>query len=100
MFVKEKPDKKKLVILFSNSDLSVSYLTFKTNLLVSILFTLAANSSYSVFLITSLFTTSLSSLRSSEQALIYQYLIHPIQILNKLNLFLMQSLKYQHLKYF
>ena len=30
-------------ILFSNSDLSVSYLVFETNPLVSILFTLATN---------------------------------------------------------
>ena len=49
-------------ILFSNSFLSVSYLVFKTNALVSILFTLATNLSYTVFLRTSFFTTSLSLL--------------------------------------
>ena len=36
-------------ILFSNSVLSVSYLAFKTNQLVSVLFTLATNLSYTVF---------------------------------------------------
>ena len=46
------------------SDLSVSYLVFKTNLVVSMLFTFATNSSYAVFLITSFFTTSLSLLKS------------------------------------
>ena len=40
-------------ILISISDLSVSYLVFKTNVLVSILFTLATNLSYTVFLTTS-----------------------------------------------
>ena len=47
-------------ILFSNSDLSVSYLVFKTNPLVSILFTLATNLSYTSFITTLFFTTSLS----------------------------------------
>ena len=51
-------------ILFSNSVLSVSYLVFKTNPLVSILSTLATNLSYTVFLAT-FFTTSLSSLKST-----------------------------------
>ena len=37
------------LILFFKSDLSVSYLVFKTNPLVSILFTLATNLSYAVF---------------------------------------------------
>ena len=36
-------------IFFSNSALSVSYLVFKTNALVSILFTLATNLSCTVF---------------------------------------------------
>ena len=53
-----------LGILFSNSDLSVSYLVFKTKLLVSILFTLAANLSYTSFLTTSFFTTLLNLLKS------------------------------------
>ena len=38
-----------LGILFSNSVLSVSYLVFKTNAVVSILFTLATNLFYTVF---------------------------------------------------
>ena len=42
-------------ILFSNSALSVSYLVFKTNALVSIPFTLATNLSDKVFLTTSFF---------------------------------------------
>ena len=50
-------------ILFSNSDLSVSYLVFKANLLVSILFTLATNLSYTALLTTSFFTTSLRLLK-------------------------------------
>ena len=52
-------------ILFSNSDLSVSYLVFKTNPLVSILFTLLTNLSYTSFLTTLFFTTSLSLLKST-----------------------------------
>ena len=51
-------------ILFSNSDLSVSYLVFKTKLLVSILFSLATNY-YKSFLTTSFFTTPLSLLKST-----------------------------------
>ena len=38
---------------FSKSDLSVSYLVFKTNLVASMLFTLATNLSFTVFLTTS-----------------------------------------------
>ena len=49
-----------IIILYSNSFLSSSYLVFKTNLLVLILFTLATNLSYTVYLTTSFFTTSLS----------------------------------------
>ena len=52
-------------ILFSNLDLSVSYLAFKTKSLVSIAFTLATNLSYTVFLTTSFFTTPLSLLKST-----------------------------------
>ena len=51
-------------IFFSNFVLSVWYLVFKTNALVSILFTFAANLSYTVFL-TTFFTTSLSLLKST-----------------------------------
>ena len=43
----------------------MSYLVFKTNPLASIIFTLATNLSYSVLLITSFFTTSLSLLKST-----------------------------------
>ena len=60
------------LIFFSKSDLSVSYLVFKTNPLISTLFTLATNYSYTVFffcccffLTTSLFTTTLSLLKST-----------------------------------
>ena len=38
------------LILFSKSDLSVSYVVFKTNPVVSMLFTLVTNLSYTVFL--------------------------------------------------
>ena len=43
----------------------MSYSVFKRNPLVSILFTLATNLSYTVFLTTSFFTTSLSLLKST-----------------------------------
>ena len=49
-----------VIILFSNSALLVSYLVFKRN---TILFTLATNLSYTVFLTTSFFTISLSLLK-------------------------------------
>ena len=52
-------------ILFSNFDLSVSCLVFKTNPLVSMLFTFATNLSYKVFLTTSFFTASLRLLKST-----------------------------------
>ena len=51
--------------MFSIYDLSVSYLVFKTNALISILFALATNLSYTVFLTTSFFTRSLSLLKST-----------------------------------
>ena len=38
------------LIFFSNSDLSISYVAFKTNSVVPMLFTLATNLSYTVFL--------------------------------------------------
>ena len=41
------------LIFFSKSDLSVSYVVFKTNPVVSMLFTLATTLSYTVFLIAS-----------------------------------------------
>ena len=49
-------------ILFSY--LSISYLVFKTNLLLLILFTLVTNLSYSVFLKRSFFTRLLNLLKS------------------------------------
>ena len=72
---------------------SVSYLVFKTNPLVSILFTLATNLSY--FLL-----HHLVYLNQQEQVLIFQYLIYQLQFLNWLNLMLAQKSKYQHVKYF
>ena len=56
------------------SVLSLSYLVFKANALVSILITLATNWSYRFKLSTS--------------------------VLNQLNLILMQNMKYQYMKYF
>ena len=46
----------------------MSYLVFKTNVLVAILFTLATTLSYTVFLTTSFFTTSLSLFKSAGTA--------------------------------
>ena len=54
-----------LETFFSNSALSASYLVLKANTLVSTLFTLVTNLSYTVFLITSFFTISLSLLKST-----------------------------------
>ena len=53
------------LIFFSKSDLSVPYVVFKTNPVVSMLFTFSTNLLYSVFLTTSFFTTSLSLLKST-----------------------------------
>ena len=50
-------------ILFSYCDLSVSYLVFKTNSVIKILFTLVTNSSYASFLTTSFLTTALNLLK-------------------------------------
>ena len=55
-----------LGILISNSDLSLSYLIFKTNPLILILSTLETNLLYTSFLTTSVFTTSLNLLKSTE----------------------------------
>ena len=51
------------LIFISKSDLSVSYLVFKTNPLVSILFTFATNLLYTGFLTTLVFSTSFSLLK-------------------------------------
>ena len=53
---------------FSNSDLSVSYLVFKTNPLISILFTFATSLLYTVFSTTSLLTRLLNLLKSTGRA--------------------------------
>ena len=45
------------LFLFSKPDLSVSYVVFKTNPVISMLFTLATNLSYAVFLTASFFAT-------------------------------------------
>ena len=73
--------------MISNSDFSVSYLVFKTNPLISMLFTLGTNLSYTFFY-------------QQQRALIYQYLIYQLQSLNQLDLFSMQNLKFQHVNYF
>ena len=52
------------LIFFSKSDLSVSYIVFKANHVVSILSTFVTNLSYSVFLTTSSFTTLLNLAKS------------------------------------
>ena len=52
------------LILLSKFDLSVSYVVSKTNPVVSMLFTLATNLSYTFFLTTSFFTTLLSLAKS------------------------------------
>ena len=49
--------------------MSVSYLVFKTNSLVSLLFTFVTNLFYIVFLITSFFTTFLSLPKSTGTGL-------------------------------
>ena len=87
--------------LFSNFDLSVSYLVFKTNLLVSILFTLVTNLSYVSFLTKSFFTTSLIILKStgSDTNLSISSLSTSVFKLAKF-VFNKKYLKYQHVKYF
>ena len=70
-------------ILFYISDLSVSYLVFKANLLVSILFTLATNILYTVFLKKHPFVLHhLLYLNQQEQTLIYRYLIYILPFWN------------------
>ena len=51
---------------FSASDLSDSYVVFKTNIVVSMLSTFVTNLSYTVFLTISFFTTLLSLAKSLE----------------------------------
>ena len=52
------------LIFFSKSNLSESYVVFKTNFVVSILSTFPTNLFYSVFLTTSCFTTLLNLTKS------------------------------------
>ena len=58
-------------MLFFNSDLSVSYLAFKTNLLVPILFILATNLSYKFILTTSILLHCLVYFNQQKIYLIY-----------------------------
>ena len=57
------------LIFISRLDLSLSYLVFKTNLVVSIFINLAANLTYTAFLTTLLFTASLRLLESTGTVL-------------------------------
>ena len=70
-----------LGIFFSNSALSVWYLVFKTNAPVSILFTFAANLSYTVFFKQHHFLLH-HSIYSNQQdlVLIFQCLIFQLQV--------------------
>ena len=52
------------LIFFSKFDLSVSFVVFKTNPVVSMLLTIATNLLYSLFLTTSFFTTLLNLAKS------------------------------------
>ena len=85
---------------FPNSVLSVSYLGFKTNPPVSILFNLATNLSSAFFLTTSFFTTSLSLLKLTGTGtnLSLSNLSSSVFQLNKFSL--IQNLRYQHVKFF
>ena len=74
-------------ILFSNSVFSVSYLVFKANLLVSILFTFSANLSYTVFWQHHFLLYCLVYLNQQKQVLTCQYLVYLLHFLNWLNLF-------------
>ena len=86
-------------ILFSNSDLSESYLVFKINPLLSLSFTLVTNLSYSVSLITSFFTTSLSLLKSIGNGANLLTSSLSTSMFKLAKIFLIQNLKYQHVKY-
>ena len=65
------------MVFFSKSDLSLSYLVFKTNPLIFIMFIFAINLLYTVFLTTSLFTTVLSLLKLTRTVfnIVYFYFI-------------------------
>ena len=57
------------LILFSKYDLSVSFVVFKSNSTVLMLFTFSTNLSYTVFLATSFFITSFSLLKGAASGL-------------------------------
>ena len=70
------------LVFFFKSDLSVSYVVFKTNPVVSILSTFVTNLLYSVFLTTSFFTTLLSRAKSSGRGVNLQCLFYQHQFFN------------------
>ena len=69
-------------IFFPKSDLSVSCVVFKRNLVVSMLLTFLTSLSYTVFLTTSFLLYHLVYLSQQEQVLMYQYLVYLLQFLN------------------
>ena len=81
--------------------MSVSYLVFKTNPLVSMLFTLATNLSHVIFLTGSFFTTSLCLIKSTGAGanLSISNLSTSAFKLAKFS-FNAKLMKYQHVKYF
>ena len=78
----------------------MSYYVFKTNLLVSILFTFLTYLSYTFFLTTSFFTTSLNLLKSTGTGTNLSISSLCTSVFKLAELVLMQNLKYQHVKYF
>ena len=85
---------------FSNSNLSVSYLVFKTNPLVLVLSTLATNLLYISFLTTSFLTRSLSLLKSTGTGNNLSISTLSTSVFKLAKFLLMQNLKYKHVKYF
>ena len=65
---------------FSNFALSVSYLVFKTNPLVSILVNLATNLPYAVVSTTLLLNALFTLLKSTGTVFSFLHLIHQIQL--------------------
>ena len=61
------------LIFFSKSGLSVSYLVFRTNPVVSMLSPFVTNLLYSIFLTTSFFTTLLNLAKSSGTGVCFIY---------------------------
>ena len=89
-----------LGILFSNSVLSVFYLVFNTKSVVSRLSTFATNLSHTAFLTTSFSTTLLSLLKSTGTVTNLSMPNLSTSVFKLANLFLVQNLKYQLVKYF